>query len=937
MSDAEINDLLSAATQLEKELAKTGPRNDEELWLWVKAELGLELTRTAVCEGHTSPFQFLADVYFERTNAALAMANRGGSKTFIVAVLHWANARFKPGIESCTFGAVDSQSDKAYSYVRNWVYDGEGNKRSEVIHSKMKETLFKSRSKIIVLGSTPEQVNGPHPNLAHADEIELMRDSTWKESRNMRSTLETPVATPSGWKTVGQLNVGDFVFGMDGKPKRVLKLHDVSERDVYRVELTDGRWSECCDEHLWLVCHQPSRSKGASFRVIQTQEMLEEGLKRGPNYLYGLPTIAPVEYPDRDLPLDPYVLGVLLGDGCLRERVATFRAKDQDIVKEVDRRLLDGVRVVSDDKRDGSFVHRISKPTKASSRNPVMAALDGLGLTGVGSHDKFVPEDYKISSAKDRLDLIRGLMDTDGSFTKDAYFATVSLQLAEDVSEIVYSLGGRGLLRKKATSATAIARGSCGYIYEVSVSLPSSNPFFCERKARKFVPRKRTLGPAIRSITPAGRKLTRCITVEDSMYLVNRYIPTHNTISGTTTDGRTIMPQDILTSTRKGPSGRMQKLIDEIDQAVRDGYEPPRKLYPWCIKETARERPDCQRAPDMQRRLRLKQLGKDPGCLCNCDKIRKGEWDDGSPRLLADVCDGGFFRSRGWMPPEEIQKQFTENDRETFEVQQLCLKAEMKWHYVPNFTEVKHCIRDFDADPANGPIYMALDWGGTNPHAVNWYQRLDVDLDVKSWIQSSQEEVQYTRLRQGTIVCFDEIYKAEIGNEALADLVKAKEAGWKGRYPNWKVENRFADPQGKAARLDFKAKGLRTSWFTTREFDEHVKTVRSLFDDDLFRVDGTRCVMWVQEVKDWRRDELTGNQIDEANHAMSAFRYAVQNMKALNRRAQGTAAPVSAKPPERSVKVIRTGPRRPVAFGRGPNPANEWRKQLGAPETRVNR
>ena len=585
MTDDELKEMLAAQQELEQQLNEKGPQNDDELHEWMKYELGIDVPRVAVCEGHSAPFDFLADLYFERSDASLAVANRGGAKTFMVAVLHWLNARFKPGIESCTFGAIEAQSFRAYAHLKNWVFDEKGNRRPEIISSLMRETVFTNGSKIEVLGSTPEAVNGPHPQIAHADEIELMRDDTWQESRNMT----------------------------------------------------------------------------------------------------------------------------------------------------------------------------ISKKIK---------------------------------------------------------------------------------------------------------------------------------------------------------------------------DGRLMNPQDIATSTRKGPSGRVQLLIDEIEKAIAEGFKPPRQLYIWCIKETASQQKNCQTAcPELSEEDR-----------CNCDKIRKGEWEDGSPRLLRDVCNGDFYKSRGWQPYSDIVKQFTENDRITFEVQQLCSKPEMRHHYVPTWRDDRHCVRNFEPDPANGPIFLSVDWGGTNPHAVNWYQLLAYEVEVESWNQPT-DKIITRRLKEGTLVCFGEIYISEIGNEQLGKLVQEREKRWAEKFSGgFRVYERFADPQGKAARMDWKAMGLATRWHATREFDEHTKAIRSMFDDDLFVVDGEACPMFVREIKAWRADPKSGNQIDKFNHAMSNFRYAVANIKKVKNRALSTTGnlPASRTIPRRAT-ISQTQPNSPVGFSNKNNKYDNWRKSLGEPVTRVDR
>jgi hypothetical protein len=191
LSDEELEEMFRAQEELERKLAEFGPQNDDELHSWIKAELGIDIPRKAVCEHHDPPFIFISDLFFERVDAVLAMANRGGGKTMLVAILHWINSLFKPGCESCTFGATEAQSLRCYAYIKGWIFK-DGEKREEVVSSLMRETLFGNASKVEVLPGTPQAVNGPHPQKAHADEIELMDDGTWKESRNMTMSKKLP-------------------------------------------------------------------------------------------------------------------------------------------------------------------------------------------------------------------------------------------------------------------------------------------------------------------------------------------------------------------------------------------------------------------------------------------------------------------------------------------------------------------------------------------------------------------------------------------------------------------------------------------------------------------------------------------------------------------------------------------------------------------------
>jgi len=134
--------------------------------------------------------------------------------------------------------------------------------------------------------------------------------------------------------------------------------------------------------------------------------------------------------------------------------------------------------------------------------------------------------------------------------------------------------------------------------------------------------------------------------------------------------------------------------------------------------------------------------------------------------------------------------------------------------------------------------------------------------------------------------------------------------------------------------MDWREKGLKTEWHSTREFDEHIKSIRSYMDDDLLRTDA-RCEMWLKERKDWRKHEETLKQIDEFNHCMSNFRYAVENIKKMRRRFNRSQNRPAAGPPRRRapgvrVTVTRTDRQGPIGSRDG-DQMSDWRKSLGEP------
>lgn len=542
-----------------QEKARTqGPQTDDQLHQWIRQNLGMNIPRVAVCDDHQSPFNFVADIYFERVDSAIAVASRDGGKTMASALIHLLNSLFKPGCESITVGAIWAQSNRAYDNLRKLLkYHGKVpsmDKHPMIMRTTQEKTIFDNGSTVEILPGTIAAVNGPHGQKLHRDEAELMDAEVFKEATN-------------------------------------------------------------------------------------------------------------------------------------------------------------------------------------------------------------------ISSSK------------------------IILERDEDGSEI----------------------------------------------------------------------------------------------------RREIKAQDWITSTRKWAHGQMQGFVDEINEAVLNGFQPAFKLYTWCVFEVAENVPNCRIAnPNLPEKEK-----------CQCQKVVKGMWDDETPRRFTDVCKGRLARSDGYTSLADIHKKFLENDKDTWEAQKECSKPEVGGLVFPGFTKERYGIKFFEPDPENGDIYNSTDFGGTNPHAVNWYQVLNKDIYVHGNNQNKDEEP-LKKLTEGTIVCFDEIYKAEIGNNELADLVIKKEEYWKRKFPKFRVKKRFADVAQKAARLDWAAykNPLKTVFYVTREVPEHIKTCNTYLQDNKFAVDLIKCKMFVMEIESWPYKKQKPGTIDEPsmpvddfNHCMSNFRYAMENIKYITRHSKSQTAP----------------------------------------------
>ncbi len=303
--------------------------------------------------------------------------------------------------------------------------------------------------------------------------------------------LSAKVLTHSGWKTMGEIQVGDKLVNPHGGLTGVVGIYPQGEKSVYRVTFLDGSSTECSAEHLWKV----RRRSQKNWTVRDLQSMLDEGMhtKGGGLMKFAVETVSSLEFEPQCLPIPPYVLGTLLGDGSL---------------------------------------------TEGAPENPLQTALKELGLAGSNSFTKFIPVAYKLGSHEQRIDLLQGLMDTDGTNnnarTIGAEYSTVSIQLANDVRDLAWSLGGRATVTPRRTSCTHKGeRKLVAVSYCVYISLPSPiNPFKLAQKAEAYnCSVKHQPVRYIKSVERVGYEKCQCIMVDSDnhLYVTDDYTVTHNT------------------------------------------------------------------------------------------------------------------------------------------------------------------------------------------------------------------------------------------------------------------------------------------------------------------------------------------------------------------------------------------------------------------------
>ncbi|MCG3134342.1 MAG: ATP-dependent RecD-like DNA helicase [Planctomycetes bacterium] len=345
--------------------------------------------------------------------------------------------------------------------------------------------------------------------------------------------LDAKVLTPSGWRAMGDIRVGDEVIGADGRPCRVVGVHPQGEREVFRVTMTDGSSTECCDEHLWLTRSQRDRDKGRPGTVKPLREIRGALVGADGKRNHWIPLVAPVEFAGGELPLHPYALGLLLGDGCFRvPNGCGFSKQGMELIDAMEALLPEGAHLSYRE----AFEWRIVG-NGAPGGNPVVNALRELDLAGRGSPEKFVPERYKLAGAEDRLALLQGLLDTDGSTSGHGLeFSTTAPQLAHDVLFLVRSLGGTAHLARRQTYFTHRGERRPGApSFRLHICLPTHVlPFRLARKRAAYLPRTKYLPRrAMERVESVGVKRVQCIAVDaaDQLYVTDDFIVTHNTFT----------------------------------------------------------------------------------------------------------------------------------------------------------------------------------------------------------------------------------------------------------------------------------------------------------------------------------------------------------------------------------------------------------------------
>lgn len=345
------------------------------------------------------------------------------------------------------------------------------------------------------------------------------------------------IPTPNGKRKVKDLVPGDYLWGKNGKKTKILDIFDRGFQQTYKLFFDDGSTVVCDGDHLWKL-DSYKKHKTKKEKIVSTFDMFSEGI----SYQYGseniirykfkIPTCDAVEYEKQNYDIHPYVMGALLGDGYLGTvPIIANNKKDHFIIEKI-QKLLPNKYKISNYEYKGNNCEHYGIIRKSKYTIPFNQLYKKLNLFNTHSYTKFIPENYKRGSIEQRYELIRGLLDTDGTIQKknnycNISYCTVSKQMAYDVIEIIRSLGGRA---KLSISNRINKKNNKKYIEYYVLIYCLKNPFSLPRKAKNFLVKK--IQPkVITKIEKLDLKQTRCFLVDsqDHLFLCNDYIVTHNT------------------------------------------------------------------------------------------------------------------------------------------------------------------------------------------------------------------------------------------------------------------------------------------------------------------------------------------------------------------------------------------------------------------------
>jgi replicative DNA helicase len=356
-----------------------------------------------------------------------------------------------------------------------------------------------------------------------------------RPSMGKAQPLDAKVRTVSGWKRMGDLKLGDELASIDGGRSLVSGFFPQGPKQLFRVRFSDGRATECCGEHLWRVYYRDWESP----RVLSTHDVARLLTRKRYQHRLWIDLPDGIFGQSKHLPLDPWILGALLGDGKLSGGSVMFSTAAMEMLERLQERAGEGFVV----RAAGGYDYRIVQAGGHRRKgfwgvhpNGIKTALESLGLWGIYSEAKFIPEVYLNASRSERVSLLQGLLDTDGWVERwgSIRIATSSERLAGNIVELVRSLGGWCSLSRRFPTYSYKGekrRGMTSYV--CNIRHPNPRPLVSLTEKRARIPERppRNWRPVFVSIEPTRVAEAQCITVThpSRLYITDDYVVTHNT------------------------------------------------------------------------------------------------------------------------------------------------------------------------------------------------------------------------------------------------------------------------------------------------------------------------------------------------------------------------------------------------------------------------
>ena len=341
--------------------------------------------------------------------------------------------------------------------------------------------------------------------------------------------VDEPVLTPQGWKEIGTLKIGDRVASADGTWACVNGLFPQGPKEVFRVEFAGGGYTHCCNDHLWLTTTLKERRRKLPAAVRPLSEIRKSLNVQGTVSNHHIPWARPIEFEESSLPLDPYLIGLYIADGC-RSISAVISNPEPDIQTRLRHALPaeDTLTIVN-----GSAL-RIRRKQRNNMRSATSGHLKLLGLLGTYSHERFIPRTYLLGSVPQRLALLQGLCDADGhAQASGVEYSTASPQLREDITFLVGSLGGVVSWQTRTPTYTHAGEKHEGRVaYRGWIRFGGEiYPVSSQKHLKCWRPKTKGKSRPIRNIVAVGERASVCISVDhpSGLYVTRDFAVTHNT------------------------------------------------------------------------------------------------------------------------------------------------------------------------------------------------------------------------------------------------------------------------------------------------------------------------------------------------------------------------------------------------------------------------